>query len=63
MCDQKRLDRLARALRTWLARERRELARSKKPARARLQRYLRRARIAEFVAEPDFWEALRELQR
>jgi len=49
---------LVEALHAWVERERAELDRTGSPPS---QLYLRRARIAEYVSEPDFMEAVREL--
>ena len=53
MHDAKEIDRRIRALRRWVEREQRELERT---GRRPTQRYLRRARVADYVAEPEFRE-------
>ena len=59
MDDVERMHRLAAALQEWVERERAELERKGiQPS----QRYLRRLRISEYVSEPDFLEAVRELE-
>ena len=58
MNDLERMQRMVEALRAWVEQERADLERTGRPPS---QLYLRRARIAEYVAEPDFMEAVREL--
>ena len=58
MEDLDRMQRLVDALRAWVEQERADLERT---GRLPPQLYLRRSRIAEYVDEPDFMEAVREL--
>ena len=59
MCDAERLERLTRALRDWVTREGDA---HHQAGRDPTQTYLRRKRVLEYVSEPDFEEAIRELQ-
>ncbi len=60
MCDERQLLARYRALRAWVARERRRLARTgKKPS----QQYLRRARLCTEVDPLTFRELARELRQ
>ncbi len=59
MFDAQQLERLRRALRDWITREGDA---HEQAGRDPTQTYLRRKRVLEYITEPDFGEAIRELQ-